>query len=235
MPTSISRPVHHLLGEHPLVERERVLDRVAQLRRSCAPCSRRPTNPCSRASRSTGTRARPRPGGRTRRRRGRRAASTRARFRDPAPTNICFIAILSIATAEPSTPAPTYGRPASSSTPCTVPSSPYGPCNNGITTSASSVAVVRDALGTGMRSPSTANAAGNASRPDGEHLLRFAGEQPATVGRDADGHDVVLRGIERAGDRDRGDPRDVVLGRLTAEQEHDSAARTRAQRSFWLI
>ena len=54
---------------------------------------------------------------RTRRRRGRRAASARARSRDPAAANICFIAILSIATAEPSTPAPTYGRPASSSSP----------------------------------------------------------------------------------------------------------------------
>ena len=38
-------------------------------------------------------------------------------------------------TADASTPAPTYGTLASSSSPCTVPSSPYGPCSTGKTTS----------------------------------------------------------------------------------------------------
>src|SRR5207249_5926966 len=38
---------------------------------------------------------------------------------------------------EPSTPAPTYGTFASSSSPCTVPSSPNGPCRTGNTTSTS--------------------------------------------------------------------------------------------------
>ena len=42
---------------------------------------------------------------------------------------------LSMQSAEPSTPAPTYGTPASSSSPCTVPSSPNGPCRTGKTTS----------------------------------------------------------------------------------------------------
>src|SRR2546430_9220178 len=42
---------------------------------------------------------------------------------------------LSIASAEPSTPAPTYGTPASSSRPWTVPSSPNGPCRTGKTRS----------------------------------------------------------------------------------------------------
>ena len=37
--------------------------------------------------------------------------------------------------AEAATPAPTYGTPASSSSPCTVPSSPNGPCRIGSTTS----------------------------------------------------------------------------------------------------
>ena len=37
--------------------------------------------------------------------------------------------------AEAATPAPTYGTPASSSRPWTVPSSPNGPCRTGSTTS----------------------------------------------------------------------------------------------------
>ena len=44
---------------------------------------------------------------------------------------------LSIASDEAATPAPTYGMPASSSRPCTVPSSPNGPCRTGKTTSTS--------------------------------------------------------------------------------------------------
>ena len=44
---------------------------------------------------------------------------------------------LSMQSAEASTPAPTYGTPASSSSPCTVPSSPNGPCSTGKTTSTS--------------------------------------------------------------------------------------------------
>ena len=42
---------------------------------------------------------------------------------------------LSIATAEAATPAPTYGTSAVSSSPCTVPSSPCGPCSTGKTAS----------------------------------------------------------------------------------------------------
>ena len=42
--------------------------------------------------------------------------------------------ILSMHSAEASTPDPTYGTPASSSRPCTVPSSPWGPCRSGMTT-----------------------------------------------------------------------------------------------------
>ena len=37
--------------------------------------------------------------------------------------------------ADAATPAPTYGMPASSSSPWTVPSSPKGPCRTGSTTS----------------------------------------------------------------------------------------------------
>ena len=41
---------------------------------------------------------------------------------------------LSMPTADAKTPAPTYGTSSSSRSPCTVPSSPKGPCNSGITT-----------------------------------------------------------------------------------------------------
>ena len=42
---------------------------------------------------------------------------------------------LSIASADAATPEPTYGIPARSRSPCTVPSSPNGPCRIGRTTS----------------------------------------------------------------------------------------------------
>ena len=49
--------------------------------------------------------------------------------------------------AEPSTPAPTYATSASSSSPCTVPSSPYVPCNTGkITSSEPSSCVIDDGV-----------------------------------------------------------------------------------------
>lgn len=41
---------------------------------------------------------------------------------------------LSIAIALERTPLPTYGTSSTSRSPCTVPSSPSGPCSNGITT-----------------------------------------------------------------------------------------------------
>ena len=52
----------------------------------------------------------------------------------PACWKSDFDTPLSMATALASTPLPTYGRSSSSMRPCTVPSSPRGPCNNGITT-----------------------------------------------------------------------------------------------------
>ncbi len=52
--------------------------------------------------------------------------------------------------AEAATPAPTYGTPASSSRPWTVPSSPNGPCRTGSTTStAPSVAAGAESATTG--------------------------------------------------------------------------------------
>src|SRR5580658_8673345 len=54
---------------------------------------------------------------------------------NPACSNRRFCTSLSMPTADASTPAPTYGNPASSINPCTVPSSPNVPCRTGNTTS----------------------------------------------------------------------------------------------------
>ena len=54
--------------------------------------------------------------------------------------------------ADAATPAPTYGTPASSSSPCTVPSSPNGPCRIGSTTStAPSARAGAESASTGRR------------------------------------------------------------------------------------
>src|SRR5205085_6924076 len=53
----------------------------------------------------------------------------------PCAENTAFIVALSMPTADASTPAPTYGTSASSSSPWMVPSSPYGPCSMMTTTS----------------------------------------------------------------------------------------------------
>ena len=52
--------------------------------------------------------------------------------------------------ADAVTPEPTYGTPASSSSPCTVPSSPKGPCRIGSTTSTAPSAAGVAAVGTGQ-------------------------------------------------------------------------------------
>ena len=53
----------------------------------------------------------------------------------PSAANSFLVNSLSMPAALASTPAPTYGTPASSSRPWMVPSSPYGPCSTGNTTS----------------------------------------------------------------------------------------------------
>ena len=74
--------------------------------------------------------------------------------------------------ADAVTPEPTYGTPASSSSPCTVPSSPNGPCRIGSTTSIAARAAGGAAVvGTGRVAAaerafsSEAGAAGSAQRP----------------------------------------------------------------------
>src|SRR4051812_32563115 len=89
----------------------------------------------------------------------------------PAALNARFIITLSMPTADPSTPDPTYGSPANSNKPCTVPSSPYGPCSNGSTTSTASDGPDADTNsarpgsdGNSTGVPATSNALGNAAR-----------------------------------------------------------------------
>ena len=59
--------------------------------------------------------------------------------------------------ADAATPAPTYGMPASSSSPWTVPSSPNGPCRTGSTTSTAPSASA------GFESASTGSVSGDAA------------------------------------------------------------------------
>src|SRR5690606_30005712 len=93
----------------------------------------------------------------------------------------------SIPTAEPATPEPTYGTPASSKRPWTVPSSPLGPCRTGKTTSKAR----RSASSAGGRPPtatrpgpagSARNAAGTiwASRSFAPSLSAASGSSPTS-------------------------------------------------------
>ena len=115
---------------------------------------------------------------------------------------------LSMQSAEASTPAPTYGTPASSSSPCTVPSSPNGPCSTGNTTSTSESVVATSLPG---------SRAGQL-RPPGR------AELPAAVAADLDREHVVARRLERAHDARRRRDRDRVLARPAAEDHGDAAA-----------
>src|SRR5919106_1205590 len=106
----------------------------------------------------------------------------------PLAAKIVFITALSIPTADPSTPAPTYGTFASSSSPCTVPSSPYGPCSTGNTTSRPTPVTVAGAVGF------------EASVLDhvgcGNRRRRLLGERPPPVFFDADGNRFVAAAVE---------------------------------------
>ena len=68
---------------------------------------------------------------------------------------------LSMQSDEPRTPEPTYGTPARSSSPCTVPSSPIGPCSSGNTTTGTSVGAI--ARSGSIAVPAVSRAAGSAA------------------------------------------------------------------------
>ena len=125
---------------------------------------------------------------------------------------------LSMQSADAVTPEPMYGTPASSSKPCTVPSSPNGPCRIGSTTSTAPSAAGVAAVGTGRSRARL-----------GERERDIAGRQrPGAVASDLDHPRLVAGGIERLDDRARRGERDLVLARAaTGEHGHADAAASR--------
>ena len=84
----------------------------------------------------------------------------------PSAANTRLVVALSIDTALPSTPEPTYATWARSSRPCTVPSSPIGPCNNGNTTVAlASCELAAITSPSDDARPVASSRSGSASRP----------------------------------------------------------------------
>ena len=121
---------------------------------------------------------------------------------------------LSMQSADAVTPEPTYGTPASSSRPCTVPSSPNGPCRIGSTTS-----TAPSAAGRRRRR----HRAGCATRLRQRRAGRQpGGERPGPVPADLDHLGLVAGGVERLDDRTRRGKRDLVLARAAA-REHGHA------------
>ena len=194
--------------------------------------------------------AEPAPRVRRRRRPARRARAAAAPPRTahcgrPCAPKTRFISALSMPTAEASTPQPTYGTLASSSRPCTVPSSPCGPCSTGTMTSRPTpVTMARDSsspracvrsmarmvssLGRGSRW--TSRPARSAFSSDArllDHLggrgrgRRLVGQRPAPVAIDADRHRLVAGAIEVGHDRGGRGDRDFVLARAaTVDDAH---------------
>ena len=64
-----------------------------------------------------------------------RATATSSSTGSPAPRSVVRASRLSMLTAADATSQPQYGMPASSNSPCSVPSSPLEPCTSGIATS----------------------------------------------------------------------------------------------------
>ena len=114
--------------------------------------------------------------------------------------------------AEASTPAPTYGTPASSSSPCTVPSSPNGPCRTGKTTSTSASAA--------------ATAARRADASASRRRARRARE-PQLAGRAL----VAELPAPAPVDLDRARPRCQLAARAPRRRSRPTRARSRARSS----
>ncbi len=95
--------------------------------------------------------------------------------------------------AEAATPAPTYGTPASSRRPCTVPSSPNGPWRTGNTTS------TWPSVAAGAESATT----GSVSTLDSGSSAPARGELPASAAVDLDDDGLVAARVERGDDGTR--------------------------------
>ena len=118
---------------------------------------------------------------------------------------------LSMQSADAVTPEPTYGTPASSSSPCTVPSSPNGPWRIGSTTSTAPSAAGVAAVGIGRVAPAS----------DERERDSAGWQRPGTVAPDLDHPGLVAVGVERLDDRARRRERDLVLARAsTGEHRH---------------
>ena len=181
------------------------------------------------------------------------AASRGAARRDtgrragPAAANTTFMIALSMPTADASTPAPTYGTLASSSSPWIVPSSPYGPCSTGkITSRFRPVTTACSVLVAGVP-PAIDRENGLLARPRDQVDLaaaaagprriearlfddlrrrhrgrRAIGERPPSVLFNPDRHRLVPRAVE-VGEHRRGRrQRHFVLARASAVQHADA-------------
>ena len=141
-------------------------------------------------------------------------------------------------TADASTPAPTYGTLASSSRPCTVPSSPYGPCSTGKTTSSAEAGHRRSAaaadrhqrVAAGMRDQMRFARRARQSRGRRAAMTSAADisvggcdgsvQRPSFSIRIGDG--VVALGIEVLEHRGRRGERHLVLARAAAVDDADA-------------
>ena len=142
-----------------------------------------------------------------------------------------FASALSMATAEASTPLPTYGTSISSSSPCTVPSSPSGPWRRGITTTGPDT-VADVSIGVGdSDSPTASSRSGSWSGPAARALIAAVGELPVALAVDPDGSDAVLGLVDSAQDVRRGDAAHIVLGGLPAEDDDEVDVADRTRRS----
>ena len=149
----------------------------------------------------------------------------------PSASSSFLVNSLSIATALPSTPEPTYGTPAISSRPWIVPSSPYGPCRTGKTTSTpceqpgarhrARPRRARRRSGRRAARPQCRSRPWAAPAVDPQRRRVARGDHPGALGGDADRHHLVRVGVEGREDAPRGDAGDGVLRAAAAEDDGD--------------
>ena len=177
-----------------------------------------------------------------------RSTTRCATIGSPRAAKHTFIIALSIPTAEASTPAPTYGTSASSSSPCTVPSSPYGPWSTGKMTSRPSPATYafsragrvagrplerEERLLAGVREPGRPRVPPRPARPDSCRAFVITSAAAIVVGGRsgivqrpsrsiADRNRLVPLPVEVRDDRGRRRERHLVLARPAAVDHADA-------------
>ena len=123
-----------------------------------------------------------------------------------------------MATADAATPAPTYGDVRGLERPCTVPSSPFGPCSTGKTAS------------TGRARPPSSDAEQGRAVRRRHHRHRRAVDAPAALARDQHRHHLVALRVEGGDHRLRGRQRHLVLAAAAPHQDRQAAAGHAASR-----